>query len=222
MRRKLRRLGLRAPRTAAERVAALVIALVVVSWAAQGLRWVVTDGLPLLVVLAALGAVGVAAWWWLRRVGAAARRERLASLRLSLAQLDAMDDKQFEFALRDLLLRDGIEARQVGQQGDQAADVIGQDARWGRIVVQAKHTKVGGKVGSQVMYQVKGTAQPVHRADVAVVVTNGSFTRDAKAWGDKHGIYWVDREALRRWAEGGTALPDLLPLSRRGRLRAAA
>ncbi|MFF3007000.1 restriction endonuclease [Kitasatospora sp. NPDC057940] len=222
MRRKLRRLGLRAPRTGAERVAAVVIALVVVSWAAQGLRWVVTDGLPLLVVLAALGAAGVAVWWWLRRVAAAARRQRLASLRLSLAQLDAMDDKQFEFALRDLLLRDGIEARQVGQQGDQAADVIGQDARWGRIVVQAKHTKVGGKVGSQVMYQVKGTAQPVHRADVAVVVTNGSFTRDAKAWGDKHGIYWVDREALRRWAEGGTALPDLLHLSRRGRLRAAA
>ncbi|MFJ1757691.1 restriction endonuclease [Kitasatospora sp. NPDC088134] len=222
MRRKLRRLGLRAPRTAPERVAAAVIALVVVSWAAQGLRWVVTDGMPLLVVLAALGVVGVVTWWWLRRVGAAARRERLASLRLSLAQLDAMDDKQFEFALRDLLLRDGIEARQVGQQGDQAADVIGQDARWGRIVVQAKHTKVGGKVGSQVMYQVKGTAQPVHRADVAVVVTNGSFTRDAKAWGDKHGIHWVDREALRRWAEGGTALPDLLHLPRRGRLRAAA
>ncbi|MFI6443480.1 restriction endonuclease [Kitasatospora sp. NPDC050543] len=222
MRRKLRRLGLRAPRTTAEHIAAVIIVLVVVSWAAQGLRWVVTDGLPVLVTLAALGAAGVAAWWWIQRVGAAARRERLASLRLSLAQLDAMDDKQFEFALRDLLLRDGIEARQVGQQGDQAADVIGQDARWGRIVVQAKHTKVGGKVGSQVMYQVKGTAQPVHRADVAVVVTNGSFTRDAKAWGDKHGIHWVDREALRRWAEGGTALPDLLHLSRRGRLRAAA
>ncbi len=222
MRRKLRRLGLRAPRTTAERIAAVIIVLVMVSWAAQGLRWVVTDGLPILVTLAALGAVGVAAWWWIQRVGAAARRERLASLRLSLAQLDAMDDKQFEFALRDLLLRDGIEARQVGQQGDQAADVIGQDARWGRIVVQAKHTKVGGKVGSQVMYQVKGTAPPVHRADVAVVVTNGSFTRDAKAWGDKHGIHWVDREALRRWAEGGTALPDLLHLSRRGRLRAAA
>ncbi|MFJ6623105.1 restriction endonuclease [Kitasatospora sp. NPDC091335] len=226
MRRKLRHLGLRLPRTTAERVAAAVIALVVLSWALDGLRWAFTTGLPVLVAVAGLAAAGLAAWWWLRRAGEAARQQRLATFRLSLAQLDAMDDKQFEFALRDLLIRDGIPARQVGQQGDQAADVIGEDRLRGRIVVQAKHTKVGGKVGSQVMYQVKGTAGPVHHAEVAVVVTNGSFTRDAKAWGDKHAVHWVDRDALRRWAEGGVALPDLLRLplrtARRGRLRAAA
>ncbi|MFJ9695385.1 restriction endonuclease [Kitasatospora sp. NPDC101183] len=222
MRRRLRRFGLRPPRTTAERVAAAVIVLVVLSWTVKGLRWVATDGLPVLAALVGLAGAGLAFWWWLRRAGAASRRRRLASLRLSLAQLDAMDDRQFEFALRDLLLRDGIDARQVGRQGDQAADVIGQDPRWGRIVVQAKHTRVAGKVGSQVLYQVKGTAGPVHRADVAVVVTNGSFTRDAKAWGDKHGIHWVDREALRRWAEDGISLPELLRLPRRGRLRTAA
>lgn len=91
----------------------------------------------------------------------AARARRLSVLRYSLAQLDAMDDRQFEFALRDLLIRDGWSARQVGQQGDQAADVIADHPVYGRLVVQAKHTKVGAKVGSQVMYQVYGTAGPV-------------------------------------------------------------
>ncbi|MCX5001175.1 restriction endonuclease [Streptomyces sp. NBC_00638] len=150
----------------------------------------------------------------------------LARLRLTLAQIDAMDDQAFECALRDLLIRDGWTARRVGGQGDQAADVIGQDRQRGRIVVQAKHTKVAGKVGSAVMYQVKGTAGPVHGADIAVVVTNGSFTRDARAWGERHHVRWVDRDRLRSWAEHGTSLQDLLSLpgrsARRTVLRRAA
>lgn len=206
---------LRMPRTPAERVAAGVIVLVVASWVADGLQWLTSDGLPVLVAAAVLVAAGLGARWWLRRVEQAARRERLAMLRLSLDQLDAMGDRQFEFALRDLMIRDGIRARQVGRQGDQAADVIGEDPRRGRIVVQAKHTRVGGKVGSQVMYQVKGTAGPVHRADISVVVTNGSFTRDAKTWGDRHQVHWVDRDRLRIWAEHGIALHDLLRLPAR-------
>ncbi|AJT70173.1 hypothetical protein T261_8581 [Streptomyces lydicus] len=59
---------------------------------------------------------------------------------------------------------------------------MSQGRQYGRIVLQAKHTNVGGKVGSAVMYQVKGTAGPVHSrgADTAVAVTHGFFTRDAK------------------------------------------
>lgn len=47
---------------------------------------------------------------------------------------------------------------------------------------------------------------PVHRADIAVVVSNGACTRDAKVWGERHGIHWVDRDRLRAWAEHGTPL----------------
>ncbi|WP_240111491.1 restriction endonuclease [Streptomyces sp. MUM 203J] len=148
-----------------------------------------------------------------------ADRERLARLRISLPELDAMSDEQFEYALRDLLVRDGWAARKAGRAGDQAADVIGVLIPLGRIVVQAKHTRVGGKVGSSVMYQVKGTAGPAHRADHAVVVTNGLFTRDAMAWGDRHGVRWVDRDRLDRWAHQGRALHELLGLpARRSRL----
>ncbi|WP_042390183.1 restriction endonuclease [Streptacidiphilus melanogenes] len=219
------RFRVRPPRTLPEFAAAAVIALVAGSWLVDGARWFEPYALPAVAVLAVLTASGAALWWRIRIGRREAQRERVALLRFSLARIDAMDDRQFEFALRDLLIRDGIPARQVGRQGDQGADVIGDDPARGRIVLQAKHTKVGGKVGAQVMYGVKGTAGPVHKAAVAVVVTNGSFTRDAKAWGDKHGVHWVDREALRRWASDGTPLPALLglPLTARvrGRLRAA-
>ncbi|MFJ8210730.1 restriction endonuclease [Streptomyces sp. NPDC096033] len=69
------------------------------------------------------------------------------------------------------------------------------------------------------MYEVNGTAGPVHGADHAVVVTNGSFTRDAMAWGDRHGVHWVDRDRLDQWAHEGKALHELLGLpARRSRL----
>ncbi|MGW6606137.1 restriction endonuclease [Streptomyces sp. NPDC055036] len=162
------------------------------------------------------GAVGV---WRLRQVATARRRERerLAALRISLAEFDAMDDRNFEYALRDLLVRDGCAALRVGGAGDQAADVISDHPRLGRIVVQAKHTRVSGKVGSSVMCAVKGTAGPVHKAAHAVVVTNGTFTRDAMAWGDLYGIHWVDRDKLQQWAQDGAALHELLGLSVRSR-----
>ncbi|MER5549838.1 restriction endonuclease [Streptomyces sp. NPDC002589] len=214
------RLRLRRPRGLVEGVSAAVVALAVLVLAA---RMVTTAGealkqaWPALLALALL-AGAIAAW----RIGQAAAvrrrdKERLAGLQITLGEFDAMDDRDFEYALRDLLVRDGWPARRVGGGGDQAADVIGDHPQRGRIVVQAKHTRVGGKVGSSVMYAVKGTAGPAHKADHAVVVTNGTFTRDAIAWGERHGVHWVDRERLRRWAESGTALHGLLGLSGRSR-----
>ncbi|MFF5339412.1 restriction endonuclease [Streptomyces althioticus] len=189
-------------------VAVLVLAVRVVVHAAA----VLLEAWPVVLALAVL--TGVAAAWHTARSIAAGRAaaERLAVLRVTLAELDAGDDRAFEEALRGLLVRDGWGARRVGGRGDQAADVMGEHARLGRLVVQAKHTTVGGKVGVRVMYEVNGTAGPVHRARHAVVVTNGTFTRDARDWGDRHGVHWVDRDRLRRWAENGVALHELLEL----------
>ncbi|MCX4745955.1 restriction endonuclease [Kitasatospora sp. NBC_01287] len=210
-----RRIWLRKPRNQAEYAAAGIVALALCSWLFEAARaFLVFAGrhwTPL-VGVAAAAAVAAAAVWVRRRGTARVRAERLSALRLTLGQIDTMGDQDFEFALRDLLVRDGWTARKVGQQGDQAADVIGQHPQRGRIVLQAKHTTVRAKVGSQVMYQVKGTAGPAHGADVAVVVTNGSFTRAAAAWGDKHRVHWVDRDRLQSWAEHGVALHDLLRL----------
>ncbi|WP_459755789.1 restriction endonuclease [Streptomyces sennicomposti] len=215
-----KRLRVRRPRGFPEVLSAAVVALAVVflafRMAAAAVR-ALKDAWPFLLALVLLaGAVGA---WRIARTMQRRRSdaERLATLRITMAEFDAMSDRQFEYALRDLLIRDGWPARRVGGSGDQAADVISDHAHRGRIVVQAKHTRVGGKVGSSVMYAVKGTAGPAHRADHAVVVTNGTFTRDAMAWGDRHGVHWVDRDRLRRWAENGTALHELLALSARTR-----
>ncbi|MFD5622610.1 restriction endonuclease [Streptomyces yangpuensis] len=196
-------------------MAAALVAVAVVTMLAKavGAAWdAAVRGWPVAAVLAAAGLAGLG-WQQLRAVRRRrAQAELLAVLQIPLARIDALNDSEFEFALRDLLIRDGWSARQVGQKGDQAADVIGRHGQRGRIVLQAKHTTVGGKVDSKVMYQVKGTAGPVHGADVAVVVTNGGFTRDARAWGDQHQVHWVDRERLRQWAEEGVPLHDLLRL----------
>nr|WSZ20526.1 restriction endonuclease [Streptomyces canus] len=215
-----KRVRLRRPRGAAEFLSAAVVALAALVLAVRMAAAVVgalKDGWPFLLILVLLaGAVGA---WRIARTVRGRRRDavRLAALRITLAEFDAMDDRQFEYALRDLLVRDGWSARRVGGSGDQAADVISDHTQRGRIVVQAKHTRVGGKVGSSVMYAVKGTAGPAHRADHAVVVTNGAFTRDAMAWGERHSVHWVDRDRLRRWAQDGTALHELLGLSARAR-----
>ncbi len=223
-----KRLGLRRPRGASEILSAAVVALAALVLAVRITATAVGalgDAWPLLLAIVLLA--GTIGGWRIAQAMSGRRRdaERLAMLRITLVEFDAMDDRQFEHALRDLLVRDGWPARRVGGGGDQAADVIGDHMQRGRIVVQAKHTRVGGKVGSSVMYAVKGTAGPAHRADHAVVVTNATFTRDAMAWGDRHSVHWVDRDKLRRWAETGTALHALLGLSaraRRGRFKRAA
>ncbi|MFE1405474.1 restriction endonuclease [Streptomyces sp. NPDC058770] len=213
------RLRLRAPRDRRERAAAVLVALAVATvlvQAATALWRAIVRGWPLAVAVAVAAVLSVI-WWLARRVRLRrAQAALVAILRLPLGRIDSLGDAEFEFTLRDLLIRDGWSAQRVGQAGDQAADVIGRHAHRGRIVPQAKHTTVCGKVDSKVMYQVKGTAGPVHRADA----------RDAKAWGDRHQIHWVDRERLRQWAEDGVPLHTLLRLparrSRRTSVRRAA
>ncbi|ATW46714.1 restriction endonuclease [Streptomyces peucetius] len=211
-----RRLRPRMPRGAGEWAAVVALAAVtLLTKTAVAIAVAAQRAWPVLVALAAAGLLCTGWRAWRSARAARMRAQSLARLRITLMQIDAMDDQDFEFALRDLLIRDGWSARRVGQQGDQAADAIGQHPQYGRIVIQAKHTTVGAKVGSHVMYQVKGTAGPVHGADHSVVVTNGTFTRDAKAWGERHQVHWVDRDQLRAWAEHGIPLHNLLRLSPR-------
>ncbi len=201
-----RPLRLRKPRGSGEQAAALVVACAVLwllatmaaaAWHAATRVW------PWLAAFIAAAAV-YGAW----RMLSTARARRGARRRWpdcgSRWPDDALDDQAFEFALRDLLIRDwldGPQGRPAGRPG-RRRHRAGPAA--GRIVLQAKHTRVAGKVGSAVMYQVKGTAGPVHGADIAVVVTNGSFTRDARAWGEQYHVYWVDRD---RCADGPRTAP---------------
>ncbi|MEV5330931.1 restriction endonuclease [Streptomyces werraensis] len=212
------RVRLRRPRGTAEVAWACVVGVAVLVLAARVVvhaAAVLLDAWPVVLALAVLAGAATARHITRSIAAERAAAQRLAVLRVTLAELDAGDDRTFEETLRGLLIRDGWRARRVGGRGDQAADVIGEHAHLGRLVVQAKHTAVGGKVGVRVMYEVNGTAGPVHQARHAVVVTNGTFTRDAMDWGERHGVHWVDRERLRRWAEDGAALHELLRLTAR-------
>ncbi|WP_242578458.1 restriction endonuclease [Streptomyces sp. MST-110588] len=166
--------------------------------------------LALVGVLAALTAGG---YVHRARQRAAWDRVRRQALRLRPAQLDALDHRDFETAVRDLMRRDGCRAERLGGAGDDACDVKATDPL-GRVwAVQCKHRRDGLRgqaVGTGVLQQVNGTAKPVHRADVAVVVTNGRFSSKAIPWGHRHGIHLVDRAVLVEWAGGSRPLWEIL------------
>ncbi|MFI6476716.1 restriction endonuclease [Nonomuraea sp. NPDC050663] len=176
--------------------------------------------------LAVVAFLGLLASHWWKSALLLRRAARLENLRLSLEQIDVMSPTCFEWAVRDLMIRDGMRADHVGQRGDMAADVIGHDRGGYRIVVQCKHTVTSRKVTSQVVYQVNGTAGPAHGANVAVIVTNGDFTRDARKTAGDFRIQLVGRGELEQWAANGVSLRRLLglgaPLRHRRRLRRTA
>ncbi len=91
------------------------------------LSWLVTNWW-VLVVLGACGAVG-GAWWFHRfQQQQAWERVRQQALRYALPQLDALHHRDFEYAIRDLMRRDGCaDARQIGGAGDNGADVLATD-----------------------------------------------------------------------------------------------
>ncbi|MFG1825148.1 restriction endonuclease [Microbispora bryophytorum] len=209
-----------------EWIAALFVVFIATALLVQALRaligvifghWYIAAGLGFGLAI----AIAVALWWQVAAVRG--RSARLRHLRLTLHELDGMSPQAFEFAVRDLMLRDGMNARHVGRRGDKAADVVALDDRGHRIVVQCKHTTTGSKVGAGVVYQVNGTAGPAHGADVAVIVTNGAFTSGARENAAEFRIHLIGRQGLARWAADGESLQRLLrlttPLRRRRRLR---
>lgn len=81
---------------------------------------------------------------WRRREAARWEQVRAQGLRYAVEQLDRLHHTQFEFAVRDLMHRDGCaDAQQVGGRGDNGADVKATDP-YGRLwVIQCKHRKAG-------------------------------------------------------------------------------
>ena len=150
-----RGLRLRAPRGRGEQVEAAVAALAA-GWllarpAAAAWRAALRGWLPWFAVPAAVLAAGAAV------IGA---RRALRTVR----------------ALRDLLIRDGWTARRAGGRGDpgrrrhRAGPAAGRGRRAGQTHRGRRRSRLGRDV------RVKGTVGPVHGAQMAVVVTDGSFT----------------------------------------------
>ncbi|MGJ5754333.1 restriction system protein [Streptomyces puniciscabiei] len=167
----------------------------------------------IILIAAVVAAVAGGLWLQQARQRAEWERVRARALRMRIAELDALDHRAFEFAIRDLMRRDGCQAEQLGGAGDNACDVRAVDPM-GRVwAIQCKHRRDGDRgsaVGVGVLQQVNGTARQIHGADVAVVLTNGRFSSKAIPWGAEHRIHLVDRRLLREWAAGSRPLWDLL------------
>ncbi|GHF76775.1 restriction endonuclease [Streptomyces thermodiastaticus] len=175
-------------------------------------RWLLVHWWVLLVAAVIAAVAGVLGWQRARQ-RAEWERVRARALRMRIAELDALDHRAFEFAVRDLMERDGCRAERLGGANDNACDVRAVDPM-GRVwAIQCKHRRDGDRgsaVGVGVLQQVNGTARQIHGADVAVVLTNGRFTSKAIPWGAEHRIHLVDRRLLGEWAAGSRPLWDLL------------
>ncbi|MFW3469927.1 restriction endonuclease [Streptomyces microflavus] len=183
-----------------------------VVWAV--LSWLVANWW-ILIVLGAAAAVGGAVWIHRLQQQRAWDRVRQQALRYGLPQLDALHHRDFEYAVRDLMLRDGCtDARQIGGAGDNGADVLATDPLGRTWVIQCKHRRDGDRgspVGTPDLQRVNGTARQLYGADIVLVVTNGRFsTRCAPLAAQLH-MHLADRRTLATWAGGGRPLWELLP-----------
>ncbi|MER6567502.1 restriction endonuclease [Streptomyces sp. NPDC001093] len=124
---------------------------------------------------------------------------------MSLDNLDSLDHEEFEFAVRDLLRRDGFTAERVGGANDDACDVRAVDLDRRIWAVQCKHRRAGRRgdpVDVRVVRELKGTAGEVHKATFALIVTNGKFTSKAVPQSQRLGVHLVGRDLLGQWAAG--------------------
>ncbi|MFF3015458.1 restriction endonuclease [Streptomyces sp. NPDC057939] len=190
-----------------------LLAVVVFSLVVGALRWLAAH--PWGVVFVAVAAVcAAAAWWWRRAETVRWEQVRAQGLRYAVEQLDRLHHRQFEFAVRDLMHRDGCQdARQVGGRGDNGADVKATDPYGRRWVIQCKHRKDGwaGKpVGTPDLHVLNGTGRQIHGGDVLVMLTNGRITGNAVEFAKDQRLHLVDRHVLAQWAAGSRPLWELL------------
>ncbi|MER5363021.1 restriction endonuclease [Streptomyces sp. NPDC002785] len=194
-------------------IGVLVVVLVGASVAAAVLQWLVAHWW-VLVLLTVLVAGAVAGWVRRRAQRAQWERVRARGLRYQLSQLDALGHRDFEYAVRDLMLRDGCaDAVQVGGRGDNGADVKATDPTGRRWVIQCKHRRAGwagSAVGTPDLHVLNGTGRQLHGGDVIVLVTNGRFSSHCPPYAKSQRLHLVDRHVLGEWAAGSRPLWEIL------------
>lgn len=188
--------------------AAIVVAKAAWAWTTAHLLFL-GIGVGGLAVLAVVGVVfaGRAGL----PVGPTRQAVTAATADYTLDDFAASSPRGFEEMCRSLLDRDGFsDALRVGGAGDLGADVIAYDEDGRKVVVQCKrHSR---PVGSRDLQTFNGTARPVHRAKIAVVVGLSGFTAPAVRFAHQQRIHLIDRAALERWG-AGEHLYDILDIA---------
>jgi restriction system protein len=161
----------------------LSVLLVIAVWVgAQHPNWLSAIVLASLLLLGSY--IGVRIWLEVRR------HNRFK--RSGIAQIDAMEGRQFEVYLECLFKAQGYSVRLTQESGDFGADLIISKAKV-KAVVQAK--RYSNNVGLEAVQQAH-TAISHYSAQEAWVVTNSFFTQPAKTLAASTGVTLIDRPQL--------------------------
>ncbi|WP_328554513.1 restriction endonuclease [Streptomyces sp. NBC_00358] len=120
-----------------------------------------------------------------------------------MASIDAMNWREFEHHVAVLLRRDGCTDVIVhGGPGDRGVDVTALTADGRSVVAQCKSFAPYRPVWSGELQKFLGASLVQHTADVALFVATTSFTPDARAIAETHGVTLVDRSHVEKWSAG--------------------
>jgi len=175
------------------------------------------------VVVAVLAGAGWRLWRAHRDARAADERWRqqdavAAGRRRTLAEVDALTGTEFEELVADLCRRDGCtQVRRVGGSGDNGADVLCRlpDGRF--AVVQCKRYAPTRRVAPREVRDLLG-AKAHFGADIAILVTTSTFTKQSTTFAVDNGILAIHRDFFGLWNQG-TPLEGLAALNGTGQGR---
>lgn len=113
--------------------------------------------------------------------------------KVEMDAIDEMTGEQFEQYLVQLFKAHGYKVKHTPLSGDYGADLILKEGNY-TIVVQAKRYR--STVGLQAVQEALGAIN-MYGADEAWVVTNSTYTNQAKKLAEANDVYLVDRQGLR-------------------------
>ena len=105
----------------------------------------------------------------------------------SHSNLDNLSGIEFETLIQSLLSKDGYSVSVTPKSGDQGADVI---ATKNNIVYVIQAKRYMGTVGNKAVQEVVA-AKNYYAGDVAVVVTNSSFTKSAESLAKRNKVILI-------------------------------
>jgi HJR/Mrr/RecB family endonuclease len=111
--------------------------------------------------------------------------------------VDSLDPIQFEHFCADILRNSGWDARVTQASGDQGVDVIATRDNV-KAVLQCK--KYSQPVGNAAVQEIIAGKQ-FEQADIAVVVSNNSYTQSAKQLANVSGVHLLHYAELEQFAE---------------------
>ena len=120
-----------------------------------------------------------------------------------MASMDAMNGREFEEHVAELLRRDGCTDVVVrGGPRDRGVDITGRTADGRSIGVQCKRFAPHLAITSPDVQKFIGAAKVLHVSEVALYVATCPFTRDALNIATEGGVTAVHRGLLEEWSAG--------------------